>query len=232
MCSLFIFFINFDMMNNINYSKATLYQKHHWDLIVFLYKSLIFCKFIRNYIDSIKLTFAATCTSDEHEILVEDTDKKHRQFLTYRDFKTAKEKMIQFIKQIICWYCDDKEILILKEVVINANNNLLILHFRNVKCKRKNACTFCQNDLNFLRECVINSYFDSSMSLDTCSNCSWDGHSDRCSFHKFPLLSFQVIKCDTYKKTSIKKNKMTMMTAKWISIITIMNQMKKMMSNL
>ena len=150
--------------------------------------------------------------SDEHEILVENIDKKHKQLLIYKDFKIAKKMMIQLIKWTVCWCHDDKEIPILKKVVINVNNDSLILHFRNVKCKKKDACMFCQNDLNFLRKCVIDSYFDSLMSLGACLNCSWGRHSDRCSFCKFPLLLFQVIKRDTYKKMLIKKNKMMMMT--------------------
>ena len=218
-------------MNNINYLKAILYWNYHQDLIIFSHKSLIFCKFIRNYIDLIKLIFTAIHTSDEHKILVKDTDKKYRQLSAYKDFKTVKKMTIQLIKQITYWHYNDKEILILKEVVINANNNSLILHFRSIKHKKKNACIFCWNSLNFFRKCVINSYFNSLMSLDACLNCSWNEHSNRCSFCKFSLLSFQVIKHDTYKKTSIKKNKMTIMTAKWISTITIMNQLKKTMSN-
>ena len=142
LCFSFIFFINFNMMSNINHLKAILCWNCHWDLIVFSHKSLIFCKFIRSYIDSTELTSAATHIFDEHKILVEDIDKKHKQFLTYRDFKTAKEMMIQLIEQIICWCCDDKEISVLKEVIINMNNNSLIWYFKNVKYKRKNVCMF------------------------------------------------------------------------------------------
>ena len=218
-------------MNNVNCSKATSHQKCHWDFIVFLCKSLIFCKFIKDYIDSTELTFAAIHTFNKHKILVKNINKKHRWLLTYKKFKTAKKITIQLIKQIICWHCNDKEILILKKVIINVNNNLLILYFRDVKYMKKHTCTFCQNSLNSLKECVIDSYFNSSMSFDACSNCSWDEHSDRCSFHKFSLLSSQVIKCDTYKKTLIKKNKVMTMTAKWILIIATMNQLKRMMSN-
>ena len=220
------------MMSNINHSKTTLCQNCYQDLVIFSCKSLIFCKFVRDYIDSTELIFTAIYMFDEHKILVKNINKKHRWLLTYKKFKTAKKITIQLIKQIICWHCNDKEILILKEVVINANNDLLILYFRNVKCQKKDACMFCQNSLNSLKKCIIDSYFDLLMNLDACLNCSWNRHSDRCSFYKFSLLLFQVIKHDTYKKMLIKKNKMTTMTAKWISTIAIMNQVKRMMSNL
>ena len=65
-------------MSNVNHSKAILCQKCHQDLVVFSCKSLIFCKFVRDYIDSTELTSAATHTFNEHEILVKNTDKKHR----------------------------------------------------------------------------------------------------------------------------------------------------------
>ena len=112
------------------------------EILLFFHTNLIFCKFVRNYIDSTELIFTVTCISDEHEILVKNTDKKHRWFLAYENFKIAKEIMIQLIEQIVCWCCDDEEISVLKKVVINVNNDSLILHFKNVEHKRKNACTF------------------------------------------------------------------------------------------
>ena len=143
LCFLFVFFINFDMMSNVNCSKTILCWKYHWNFIVFLCKNLIFCKFVRNYINSTELTFTTTHIFNEHEILVENIDKKHKWFLTYRDFKIAKKMMIQLIEQIVCWHHNDKEISVLKKVVINVNNNLLILHFKDIECMRKDVCTFC-----------------------------------------------------------------------------------------
>ena len=96
------FFINFDIMSNVNCLKAILHWNCHWNFVIFSHKNLIFCKFVRNYIDSTELISAAIHMSDKHEILVENIDKKYRQFSAYEDFKTAKEMMIQLIKWIIC----------------------------------------------------------------------------------------------------------------------------------
>ena len=175
-------------MSNINCSKAILHWNCHQDLIVFSHKSLIFCKFVRCYIDSTELTFTAITVFKKHKILIKNSNKKHKQLNIFRQFKLIKKMIIQSIKQTVCWHHNTEEVLILQKVVTDLNNDLLILHSRDTEHKEKDTCVFCQNSLDFFWDCVINFYFNFSMSLSACSNCSWERHLNRCSFCKFSQI--------------------------------------------
>src|SRR5438034_1349750 len=102
----------------INMKQTQASQRHscHHSFVISTRKQLASHKFSRCHIDSIKLTIAAICTTDEHEILIENSDKDHQQLPARSNLKAAKQMMTHSIECIICWHWDNKDNSVLKKI--------------------------------------------------------------------------------------------------------------------
>ena len=104
-------------------------------------------------------------------MLVEDHDRTFKFLIVADVLKTARDMCWFSVHQYVTWRQDNKNILILKNIVFTINKNMLILQACNKEFKSLKACFQCQNELNSFACCVINDQISFSLNLKFCVNC-------------------------------------------------------------
>ena len=117
--------------------------------------------------------------------MVKDFNESLKPIIIKTGSRIIKEISCVVLWHIICWRHDADNYLVLKNIVLNANKNVIILQVRDQKLPDTKACVSYQDECGPFSCCIFNNITSPLMDFEACANYIWKTHPDCCSLCKF-----------------------------------------------
>ena len=105
------------------------------------------------------------------QIIIKNINDSFKTLSINSESKTVKEIACLLMYYNIIWHWDVKNVSILKDIVLPANRNAIVLQTCDKKLKKSNACVQCFDEHNSFMCCVVDNFVSLSLDLDICVNC-------------------------------------------------------------